>query len=306
MTKSLLVSWVFSRLLHQQGFSGSRPGEARKTGGKTFPGIFLGGVLAAALSFNSFATTVYPLGFNDLVAGADSVVIGTVVDLQVRSMGQSAASAGSSESSAPMQEPEQSQEDSDDSLTGSTAATTESPGAPVSAGVEGGLMLFTRVTLSVENAVSGGSGAGTISFDVAGGNNGEVEVTVFGMPSFEMGKKYMVFLNHKYEETKVPVVGVNQGFFEVIVDEQSGEESLRTTAGDIVVSVEGDTVVVQRGPDNAANPEAELTPPPVPDGGHADVQASMSNEVARYWQAAEAPMRLTDFVSAVRSAKEGE
>ena len=187
------------------------------------------------------ATTIVPLRFDEVVQQAGVVVVGTVTDLQVRTTGADLPPVPESD-------------------------VSHSPTAPISAGVEGGGTLFTEVTLSVDRQVGGNVGP-EIRFTLAGGSTGGETVIVFGMPRFEVGRRYVLMLRPDFENTNVPVVGVSQGFFEIASDPATGQEMILNADGDIVLGIEGDHVALRYNPARARARTPHLGPAPVPERG---------------------------------------
>lgn len=232
------------------------------------------GVTPAAL-----ATTIVPLRFDEVVERSGVIVEGTVTDIQVWPTGAELPPAPA------------------DPVPGS-------PTAPVSAGVEGGRMLFTEITMSVDRQV-GGSPAPEVRFTLAGGSSGGETFVIFGMPRFEVGQKYIVMLRPDYRNTNVPVVGVSQGFFQITRDPSNGGEMLLTADGDIVLGIEDGRVALRHNPARADHRTPHLAPPPVPGEGSA-VQPRTSPRVERYWTSTETPVAPGDFFDTVRSMKEAQ
>jgi hypothetical protein len=249
------------------------------------------------------ATTVVPLGFTEVAASAAVIVEGTVIGLDAVSNGQPIPSAGEKMSASPASEPEPALPediDTDSQADAAAEAGTEAvPPAPAAVGVEGGEMVFTEVEMAVEDAVAGSAGS-VITFWVAGGETQDGVVTVHGLPTFELGGRYLVFLRHGFENAGDPLVGVHQGFFRV-VRQDSGEEMLLNANSDIVIAIENDSVIVRRNP-QSEDSGRQLAPLPVPETG-SPVQPSTSPEVERYWLSTEPAMDPTDFKAAVRAAR---
>ncbi len=103
---------------------------------------------------------------------------------------------------------------------------------------------MTDVTLTVERDIIGEVDA-TVTFRMAGGTDGQTRVLVHGMPEFELGKRYLVFFRQNFDATSVPITGVNQGYFEVSRNAQTGEEILLTADGDMVIGVENDQLILR-------------------------------------------------------------
>ncbi len=236
------------------------------------------------------ATTIVPLDFSTMVERSAIVFEGTVVDIQTTSSGTDIRQETPKESTQPLTEAGEGEAD-----------TSTQPSAPQAVGVEGGRMIFTEVTLSVDRVVAG-QADDTVTFRIAGGSDGQVEVTVFGMPQFEPGKRYVVFLGPDYQSTAAPITGVNQGFFQVSQLQGSGSDVLLNANGDIVLGIENDRVIVRHNPELITAPERHLGPAPVPEAG-SGVQVQISPEVERYWHSEEPPLSLEDFYDAISSAR---
>ena len=197
--------------------------------------------VAAALltSVPGLAATIRPIGFGELVAKAGWVVEGTVIDVQVHSVGAPTAPAAPKPHVAPVSP-----------AGGETAVAAAGTPERHGLAVEGGMRLETEVTLAVDRAVVG-TPSSSITFRVAGGSDGVRRMTVFGMPTFEMGRRYLVFLHPDYTRTAAPLVGVHQGFFQVVDDPMSGAPMLLDADDNVVVGIEGDRVAVRRNPATA-------------------------------------------------------
>lgn len=233
--------------------------------------VILGDVPAAQ------ATTIVPLRFDELVQQAGVVVQGTVTDVRVLPTGADLPPA--EESNVP-----------------------SSPTAPVSAGVEGGRMLYTEVTLQVDRRIGDPVGP-EIRFTLAGGRTEDESFIVFGMPRFEIGGRYILLLRRDFERTNVPVVGVSQGFFEIVRDPATDREMLLNADGDIVLSIEDDRVALRHNPARAPTRTPQLGAAPVPDEEN-DVRPGLSPRVERYWLSTESPMLPGSFLDTVRVMKE--
>lgn len=240
----------------------------------------------------SFAASFTPLQFSELVGQSAVVIEGVVVDLRVISIGHVQQQTPRKRAVPPKSPSEDIVEPTDQNMD----ADVPLP-APQSVGVEDGKMLLTEVTMEVTKEIVGVVGP-TVTFRIAGGDDGQVSVTVFGMPKFEIGKRYVVFLRPNFEANAVPITGVNQGAFEVMPDVETGEEILLNADGDIVLDIENDRVVVRHNPERAAGPSPKLAPLPVPDASD-DVDVRVSPEVTRYWLSQEAPMSPDDFIDTI-------
>lgn len=237
------------------------------------------------------ATTIRPLGFAEQVAQADAVIEGTVVEKKAVIVGLPSAPG------APMEKqhvaPQQ----------GVAATASGEPPSAVSAGVEGGEMIFTDLVVAVDATIAGHV-PNRVRLRIAGGEiDGRVAI-VHGMPSFDVGQKYVLFLRKGFETSGDPIVGVNQGYYRVIDEPSGGARTLLNAHSDIVIAVEDDRVIVRRNPARAGADQLQLVAPPVPDGD-AKVRAETSPEVARYWISQEPPMSPDAFADAVRASKEG-
>lgn len=233
--------------------------------------VILGGVPAAQ------ATTIAPLRFDELVQQAGVVVQGTVTDVRVLSTGADLPPA--EESNVP-----------------------SSPTAPISADVEGGRMLYTEVTLQVDRQIGDPVGP-EIRFTLAGGRTEDESFIVFGMPRFEIGGRYILLLRRDFERTNVPVVGVSQGFFQIVRDPATDRDMLLDADGDIVLSIEDDRVALRRNPARARPHTPRLGPAPVPDE-ESDVRPGLSPRVERYWLSTESPTLPETFLDTARVMKE--
>ncbi len=233
------------------------------------------------------ATEIIQLSFDQVVNRAQTVVEGTVVDLQIKYTGTDIRAAKAKRHIAPRVEP-------------STLSPGPAVAVPQSVGVEGGQMLFTEVTLAVNTAILGDAEE-TLTFRVAGGEDEHGKVTVYGMPTFKTGQRYVVFLRPGFTQTGTPLVGVNQGFFEV-TQQDDGREVVLTAAGDFLIGVEDHRLLTRHNPKRSNNRLRRLAAPPVPDD--ASVVAQPSTAVRRYWTSTQAPLDLDSFISVIRATRE--
>lgn len=233
--------------------------------------VILGGVPTAQ------ATTIAPLRFDELVQRAGVVVQGTVIDVRVLPTGTGPPPA--EESNVP-----------------------SSPDAPISAGVEGGRMLYTEVALQVDRRVGDPVGP-EIRFTLAGGRTEDESFIVFGMPRFEIGGRYILLLRRDFERTNVPVVGVSQGFFQIVRDPATDRDMLLDADGNIVLNIEDDRVALRHNPARARPRTPRLGPAPVPEEG-SHFRPGLSPRVERYWLSTESPMLPGAFLDTVRVMKE--
>jgi len=143
-----------------------------------------------------------------------------------------------------------------------------------------------------------------VTFRVAGGDDGRTKVTVFGMPTFRVGKRYVVFLVPRFERTAAPVVGVYQGYFEVI-RQGAGRDVLLDNKGDVVVGIEQNRIQVRRGAAPAEATGPQLAPAPVPQDG-SDARIRTTSGVERYLRSEDAGLSLDALIAAVRAVKEAK
>lgn len=255
-------------------------------------------VLGAGALDHPRAATLRPVGFDAMVQQAAVIVQGRVSKLE--SFWGTGASLerkkGLKESTPPAQKPETT------SLESTVAPAVPSVvETPIGVGTKGGRMIFTRVTLEIIAPIKGALSR-EVEFVVAGGALDGWNALIPGMPEFEVGRAYFLFLRQDYATTADPIVGVNQGFFQVVQDPASGQEVVVNTDWDYVLGIEEDRVVLRRNanaPGRGRHTLALPTTPPVPDSP--DVQSQVSAEAARYWQSIEPPMTVNDLAVAVRT-----
>lgn len=240
------------------------------------------------------AVTVRRVGFDDMVQQALIIFHGRVLKLEsVETTGPGAAArvAQPKASAAPAAQPR----------TGVATTPETAASRPVGVGTKGGRMIFTLVTVEVLQPIKGTPG-NVVEFFVAGGAVGGRAAVVPGMPRFEVGGSYVLFLKDGYWQVGDPVVGVNQGFFQVVPAQGAGPETLLSATSDVVIGIENDRVVTRRNPQHPAAAQGAVAGqagPPAPD--RPDVQSGMSPEVQRYWFSAEPPMTVNQLATAVRS-----
>lgn len=253
--------------------------------------VFL--LLGSGVGVPARASTVKNLSFTERVRQAGLIVRGRVVRLEALLRG-----------TAPDEGRERPEKESASPrvAAGGDAEAGVAALAPESVGIENGSMIFTRVTIEVEEEMKGVGGREVV-FEVAGGVLGGRAAIVHGMPRFQQGGRYMLFLRPGYENAGDPVVGVDQGFFEVVRDETLGADVILDAAGDFVVGIENDQVVSRRNDARADRPATQLGPAPVPDSGAVDkASVKTSPEVLRYWQSSVAPMSAQIFRQAILTA----
>ena len=250
------------------------------------------------------ATTIIPLDFSKVVEQSIVVVDGTVVDLQVISKGLDKQKSQPKDHVAPKKSSVETQEPTETEELKETEAQDETS-FPIQqiVDVEGGEMLFTDITFAIEQEIFG-EVSDIVTIRIPGGSDDKKSVTVFGMPEFELGKRYVLFLRPDYETTNVPIVGVNQGCFEVIWDAVMEEEILINANGDIVIGIESGRVDVRHNSMRINGHAFRLGQAPVPEES-SGVKSIISPEVKQYWESMETPMTLNDFIATVRNKKGG-
>lgn len=253
--------------------------------------VRFGFVVWIAMASSAAATTFPNLSFSDLVENSEIVIEGKVIDLQTTATGSPRQGAKEKQHQPPR-------------VPGPGASQPGSSDLPQAVGTEGGRMLFTWVTMEVEEEIAGQAGA-RISFKVAGGSDDKMNVVVHGMPTFKLGERYIVFLRHNFDQAGDPFAGVNQGFFRVAFDEERGRDILLDAEGDLVIAIEQDRIIRRFNPERAAGPAPQFAPAPTPEPGSA-VRSETSSEAARYWTSAEEPISKSAFISAIRASKEAK
>ena len=245
---------------------------------------------------HGFGTTFKQLTFNEILENSDLVIEGRVISLQVVEVGQ-ANKTEKSKSSGP---PEREYVDSDSSAEeapGNSNRQAEDVPAPIGADFVEGNMLFTEVTILVETEIIG-LASERVTFQLPGGDNGQFRAIVFGIPEFEIGQRYIVFLQPDFETALIPITGVNQGYFRIVPGDLPGEDIVLNATGDIVSGVENGMIVVQRNPIEPGAYGRRLGPAPEPlDENHAT--ARTSPEVAQFWSSEDPPMSIDDFLDAI-------
>lgn len=254
--------------------------------------IVLLGLLALGMGMPSQAraVTLSTLGFDEIVQQAAVIVHGRVTKVEsFWGTGQELAKReGEKESQSPARQ-----------TVSDLKATRTTPEAPIGVGTRGGRMIFTRVTLDVISPIKGVPGK-EVEFVIAGGALDGRSVVIPGMPEFQGGGVYMVFLRQGNAAHAAPIVGVNQGFFQVVRELESGQDVVLNANADYVIAIEENRVIARRNaqtPAQAGHPRRQLTSPPVPDTPA--VRSQTSAEVERYWNSTEAPMTVHDIVQVI-------
>jgi len=163
-------------------------------------------------------------------------------------------------------------------------------------------MIYTRVSMRVTRELAGSVGK-TLDFTIAGGSAEGMGVAVVGMPDFEVGKRYLLFLRKGYESVADPITGLSQGYFQIVPSEPEGRDVLLTSGHDTVVGIESDRVLsepdsLHTGRRSQASQKAPkalwgVPRPPV-----------VSQEAQQRAARATDPMTLEAFRHAIRSKRE--
>lgn len=222
--------------------------------------------LALASAPSGLATTIIPLEFGVMVRQSGVIVKGTVTDLKAVWTGVDVGQSTPKTHVAPQKPSSVAVDEDAEEVSGAGVQGQAGLSAPESVGIEGGRMLLTEVTLTVERTIVGEVDA-TVTFRMAGGTDGQTRVIVHGMPEFELGKRYLVFFRQDFDVTAAPIIGFNQGYFEVSRDVETGEEILLNAYGDLVIGVENDQVILRHSPKQGMGSISQLAPAPVPEGG---------------------------------------
>lgn len=116
--------------------------------------------------------------------------------------------------------------------------------------------IYTYVTLADLEVIKGELQDNAYVLRVSGGTVGDVSEIYAGMPRFEEGKRYIIFVRGNFHDI-FPVVGIYQGVFQVAWDAQHQQEVVQTLRGEAVTSVsEGQLKGKQT---ISSPPEAEVT-----------------------------------------------
>src|SRR5689334_9342663 len=82
----------------------------------------------------------------------------------------------------------------------------------------------TYVTFQVEDNVKGDAGS-SYTIRMLGGTVGDETMLVEGAPKFKVGDREILFVEHNYDQF-VPLVGIDNGYFQVQRDEDTGRDIL--------------------------------------------------------------------------------
>ncbi len=251
----------------------------------------------------AYGGTFYPLDFNQLVARTHLAIEATVIDIQVIEDGFSQPAGPAKESTTPLEETALDQQDVETVADSANQDPLSLP-APETVPVEIGHMLFTDVTLAVDQEVFGEVASDEITIRLAGGSNGQVRVVVEGIPQLELNKSYLLFLRPDFENYADPITGVDQGFFQIVPSPDGVQDLLLNAEGDIVTGVQNGRIVVRYNPEESGGRAPQLVPPPEPDSGVVpSVGASL--EATSFWTSQAPAMQVDDFIAQVRAVKGG-
>jgi len=154
-------------------------------------------------------------------------------------------------------------------------------------------------------------GAATITLSHAGGRVGNIEMQASDTPTFTAGKRYLVFMNDDGPTYLNPVVGGDQGLFEVVTDPVTGQAHLLTAHGRAVLGIGGDgsvqastgrVLAIQGGVISAAadgpaaSPQAEQLPQGVTSGALAEPATGPAIALAD-----QTPMTVDAFIETMTS-----
>lgn len=273
--------------------------------------VFSAAGLLSAVSIPAFSydSVVMPAGFSEMVRRSDAIIEGRVVKLEsvwnkkgtsLPRMDVGKASqppAVEPPPSRPAQESQKSAAEPAASPAQPDPAKTN-PAAPVGLGVEGGRMIFTRVTFELRDRIKGTS-ASPVQFAMAGGSLDDRTVVVAGMPKLIVGERYVLFLRNGYQRGADPFVGVNQGVFHIVADPKSGQDVVLNANQDFVLGIEDEQVVLRRNAQASGGPVRQLQP--APKSSDPAVKGRTSPQVLRYWKSEENPMTSADFIAAIRA-----
>jgi len=115
--------------------------------------------------------------------------------------------------------------------------------------------IYTYVTLADLKMVKGTVDGNQYVLRISGGVVGDEAMSIPGMPQFQDGQRYILFVRGNQRDL-FPVVGIGQGVFRVVRDERRGEEIVFTQDGRPVEAVSGGTVHASSVPQSAAQAPA--------------------------------------------------
>jgi hypothetical protein len=103
---------------------------------------------------------------------------------------------------------------------------------------------FTHISLVLDEIVKGPSHPGLLKLRMPGGPLPDGRrMEVLGLPRFEVGRRYYLFLRPDCETIGDFVTGVNQGFFRIVADPAAGADVIVDHVGQPVAGVVANSVV---------------------------------------------------------------
>jgi hypothetical protein len=120
--------------------------------------------------------------------------------------------------------------------------------------------IFSRVQVAETQTLSGAAPS-SVTFEMVGGVDGDVQESIAGFPTFRVGDKVVLFLRGNTATPVSPTVGMWQGVFFVETG-ANGAETVSNHARQVVAGIRGDQVVISgpRTPGGAAPVEQSTTP----------------------------------------------
>ena len=152
-------------------------------------------------------------------------------------------------------------------------------------------------------------GAATITLSHAGGRVGNITMQASDTPTFTTGRRYLVFMNDDGPTYLNPVVGGDQGIFEVVNDPVGGQAYVLTADGRAVLQVGDDGnlqtssgrvqgiqggVMSMAAENQGPRPQAEQPPQAVTPGVVAEPATAPASALA-----AQSPMTVDAFIETV-------
>jgi len=131
---------------------------------------------------------------------------------------------------------------------------------------DGGKTIRTRASFAVLSVLKGFHAASSLTLRLDGGAVGDTRIVVSGMPRFQVGKRYLLFVRGNGRHVS-PITGFNQGIFEI--SEPGGRTVLKTQAGQEWVGVSNDRLVLVARPHPAVAREPAPIAVPVPNSAKA-------------------------------------
>ena len=167
-------------------------------------------------------------------------------------------------------------------------------------GTEGGMMLLTEVSMSVESSLGSVDMIdtnGELRFTVAGGVLDDFSVIVHGMPELAPGSRYIVFLHDQLEERGDPYVGLGQGVFPIVFDPGTGRDIVTNLSGSPVIGIEEGQVIVRASEEDRREFDAMWSPPPTAMNKNDVIRSSVQD--SRFWSSKETALHPNDFMKLV-------